>query len=154
MKQNHEAFFNQLEGFRRYFLKVSDVTPGEAEIIPKGFKNNIRWNLGHVYNEQYIWIHTLTNENVDAPKEFDEWFGPGTTPENFTVETPSLVELRGLLNHQIAKIKEAYGERLEEVYPPTEMWNMTTLQQVLLWTSFHEGMHLQAIKDIKKCINT
>lgn len=153
MKQSHEAFFTQLEGFRRYLLKVSDVTPEEAELIPNGFKNNIRWNLGHVYNEQYISIQTLINEKVDVPKEFDEWFGPGSSPENFTVETPSLEELRVLLKNQIRIIKEAYGERLEEVYPPTEMWNMTTLEQVLLWTSFHEGMHLQTIKDIKKCMN-
>jgi uncharacterized damage-inducible protein DinB len=153
VKQRHENFFNQLECFRGYLLKVADVTEEEAEIIPKGFKNNIRWNLGHVYVEQYMWIKNLTKEEVDVPIEFDEWFGWGASPENFTAETPSLEELKVLLKEQLPKIKETYGDRLEEEFAPTEMWGMITIEQVLIWTNFHEGMHLQAIKNINKCVN-
>ncbi|WP_430787514.1 DinB family protein [Virgibacillus flavescens] len=153
MKQRQEIFFNQLESFRDYLLKVADVTETEAEAIPKGFRNNIRWNLGHVYTEQYMWIKTLINEEVDVPEQFEEWFGWDTSPEKFTSETPSLLELRALLKGQLPKIKQAYGDRLEEAFPPTEIRGMTTIEQVLLWTSFHEGMHLQAIQDIKKCLH-
>lgn len=153
MKERQETFFKQLDGHRRYLLKVSNVTEETAEIIPEGFKNNIRWNLGHIYIEQYMWIRTLINEDVDVNERLDEWFGPGTSPENFTDETPSLAEIRTLLEGQLGKIKETYGDRLEEVFPPTEMWSMCTLEQVLLWTNFHEGMHLQKILDIKKLIN-
>jgi uncharacterized damage-inducible protein DinB len=153
MKQRHEIFFNQLEKIRGYLLKVADVTKEEAEVIPKGFKNNIRWNLGHVYLEQYMWIKNLTREDVDVPNEYDNWFGWGSSPENFTDETPSLDELKVLLKEQLPKIKETYGDKLEEEFEPTEMWGMTTLEQVLIWTNFHEGMHLQAILDIKKCMN-
>ncbi|WP_342509649.1 DinB family protein [Sporosarcina sp. FSL K6-2383] len=153
MKQRHEIFFKQLESFRGYLLKVADVTEDEAEIIPKGFNNNIRWNLGHVYVEQYMWIETLTKATVDIPKQFNEWFGWGTSPDNFTDETPSLEELMTLLKGQLTEIKGTYGDRLEELFPPTKMWEMTSIEQVLLWTNFHEGMHLQTIIDIKKCMN-
>ncbi|MED2975092.1 DinB family protein [Fictibacillus sp. B-59209] len=148
MKQRHEVFFKQLEGMRNYLLKVADVTEEEAQIVPKGFKNNIRWNLGHVFVEQYAWIENLTKEEVDFPKHFNEWFGWGTSPDDFTAETPSLEELKPLLKEQIANIKGTYGDRLEEVFEPTQ--GMDTLEQVLLWTTFHEGMHLQTILDIKK----
>ncbi|WP_374934851.1 DinB family protein [Neobacillus driksii] len=50
--------FNQLESYRSYILVVlENVSREEAEVIPKGFNNNIRWNLGHIYLDQYLWIH-------------------------------------------------------------------------------------------------
>ncbi|TKD72305.1 DinB family protein [Pseudalkalibacillus hwajinpoensis] len=152
MEQRHDILFNQLEDFRGYLLKVANVSEEEGEFVPKGFKNNIRWNLGHVYVELYMWIETLTKEKASIPQHFNEWFGWGSSPEHFTDETPSLEDLKVLLKSQLSDIKKTYGERLEEVFSPTEMWEMSTIEQVLRWTTFHEGMHLQAILDIRKCI--
>ncbi|MBN8209016.1 DinB family protein [Bacillus sp. NTK071] len=152
MEKRHEILFNQLEDFRGYLLKVANVSEDEGETVPKGFKNNIRWNLGHVYVELYMWIETLTKEKASIPEHFNKWFGWGSSPEDFTEETPSLEELKVLLKKQYSTIKETYGDRLEEVFQPTEIREMTTIEQVLLWTTFHEGMHLQAILDIRKCI--
>ncbi|TCP29061.1 DinB family protein [Scopulibacillus darangshiensis] len=155
MNRRHDVFFNQLENYRGYLLKVlGNITEEEAEIIPKGFKNNIRWNAGHVFVEQYMWIKNVTREEADVPTEFDEWFGWGSSPDNFTAETPSLEELRMLLKEQPAKIRYTYGERLDETFEPTEMWDLQTIEQVLIYTLFHEGMHLQTILDIKKCMDS
>lgn len=153
MKQRHEILFNQIESYRSYILGVvENVTGEEAEFVPKGFNNNIRWNLGHIYLDQYLWIQAVTKEKAAIPETFQTWFGYGTSPKNFTSKTPTLEDLKLLLKEQPTKIKETYGERLEEEYPPTEM-GMNTIEQVLIRTIFHEGMHLQAILDLKKCIN-
>ncbi|WP_096435873.1 DinB family protein [Alteribacter populi] len=152
MKKRREVLFNQLESYRDGVLDVlDDVTEVEAEMVPKGFNNNIRWNLGHDYLDQYLWIQALTKEKGPVPEEFNSWFGFGTSPANFTTETPSVEELMILLKEQPAIMKQAYGERLEEEYAPTEM-GMYTLEQVFIRTIFHEGMHLQVIMDLKKCI--
>ncbi len=152
MKKRHEILFNQLESYRSEILGVADtVSEEDAEKIPAGFNNNIRWNLGHIYLDQYLWIQAVTKEPADIPEEFKSWFGYGTSPANFTEETPSVSELKELLRTQPARIKELYGGRLEEEFPPTEM-GMHTIEQVLVRTIFHEGMHLQTILDIKKCI--
>ncbi len=152
MKKRHEVLFNQIETYRGYLLSVADtVTLEEAEQIPAGFNNNIRWNLGHIYLDQYLWIQAVTKEKADVPESFQSWFGYGTSPANFTEDTPSFNELKELLKTQPARIKETYGERLEEEFPPTEM-GMHTIEQVLTRTIFHEGMHLQTVLDIKKCI--
>lgn len=42
-----------------------------------------------------------------------------------------------MLKSQPADIKEAYGDRLEVEYMPTEM-GMHTIEQVLIRTIFHE----------------
>jgi hypothetical protein len=153
LKQRHEILFKQLETYRSYVLGVvKNVSDEEAEVIPNGFNNNIRWNLGHIYLDQYLWIQALTKENTDVPRNFHSSFGYGSSPKNFTSATPSFGELKALLKEQPSKIKEKYGVRLEEEFQPTEM-GMNTIEQVLIRTIFHEGMHLQSILDLKKCIN-
>lgn len=153
MNERQEALFKSLETYRMYLLDdLEDVTEEEAEIIPDGFRNNIRWNMGHTYLDQYLWVLDVTGEKDEMMKKFNQWFGFGTTPGNFSQETPSFQELKVMLKHQVKDIKERYGHRLEEKYPPTSMEHYTTIEQVLVRTAFHEGMHLQAINDIKKCI--
>ncbi|MDG5789749.1 DinB family protein [Evansella sp. AB-P1] len=153
MKERHKALFRQMNIYREDLLAVvEDVTEEEADIIPHGFNNNIRWNLGHTYLDLYLWIEDVTKEGGNYPKVFNDWFGFGTTPEDFTEDTPSFLELKELLKDQIKQIKDVYGHRLDEEFPPTSMENYTTIEQVLVRTVFHEGMHLQAITDIKKLI--
>jgi len=152
MKKRHEVLFNQLDSYRSDILAVvENVTDEEADIIPSSFNNNIRWNLGHIYLDQHLWIQAVTKEKAPVSEHFKGWFGYGSSPASFTSETPSLQELRTLLKEQPSKIKEDYGNRLEEEFPPTEM-GMHTIEQVLTRTIFHEGMHLQTILDIKKLL--
>lgn len=154
MKNRHEVLFRQLESYRNEILyAVEGITEVDAEIIPKGFNNNIRWNLGHIFLDQYLWIQAVTKEKTPVSDQFNTWFGYGTSPANFTAETPSLEELKDALKHQPSQIKEMYGQQLEVEYSPTEM-GMQTIEQVLIRTIFHEGMHLQTILDIKKLIKS
>ncbi|WP_409295646.1 DinB family protein [Peribacillus sp. SCS-26] len=150
MKERHIILFKQLETYRQEILdSLNGISASEAEIVPNKFKNNIRWNMGHIYLDQYLWIEALTKEKTEVPDTFRKWFSYGTTPVYFSVETPSYIELKKLLKEQPFKLMEKYGHRLEDEYPPTEM-GMRTIEQVLIRTIFHEGMHLQAINDIKK----
>ncbi|MFP7443054.1 DinB family protein [Bacillus infantis] len=150
MNDRHENLFTQLQAYREDILLVLEgITAGQAEIVPYKFRNNIRWNMGHIYLDQYLWIEALTKEKSPVPEAFRTWFGYGSTPADFTEETPSFNELKDLLRQQPTSLRKAYGHRLEEDYPPTEM-GMQTIEQVLIRTIFHEGMHLQAIMDIRK----
>lgn len=153
LQKRHEVLFNQLQSYRSEILGVlEDVTSEQAELIPIGYNNNIRWNLGHIYLDQYLWIQAVTKEEADVPEEFNGWFGYGTSPADFNQDTPSIEELKTFLKNQPEDIKRLYGDRLEEEFPPTEM-GMHTIEQVLIRTIFHEGMHLQTILDIKKCLD-
>lgn len=150
MDPRHEVLFTQLVSYRSEVLEVlKDVSEEQADIIPAGFKNNIRWNLGHIYLDQYLWIQAVTREKAGVPEQFQSWFGYGACPDSFEKDTPSFQELKELLREQPVKIKEMYGERLEEEFPPTEM-GMHTIEHVLIRTIFHEGLHMQTILDIKK----
>ncbi|WP_134685519.1 DinB family protein [Brevibacillus migulae] len=150
MFKRHEVLFNQLQAYRDETLQlVGDVTEEMADRIPAGFRNNIRWNLGHIYLDQYLWIQHLTKETIQMPDGFQEWFGYGTSPADWQTNPPSLEALQELLKGQPGHIRDTYGERLEEEFPATEM-GMHTIEQVLIRTIFHEGMHIEAIKAIRR----
>ncbi|MBO1001369.1 DinB family protein [Pseudogracilibacillus auburnensis] len=152
MNNRQKVLFNQLQTYRNELLDVIDgMTDKEAEFIPTGFNNNVHWNLGHIYLDQYLWIQALTKEKMDIPNIFHSSFGFGTSPKDFTAETPSMIELKKLLSKQPNDIQQTYGDRLNEPFPPIDM-EMCTIEQVLIRTIFHEGMHLQAIMDIKKSL--
>lgn len=153
MKTRHTILFTQLEAYRNELLAVLEgVTEEMAEIIPPGFRNNIRWNMGHVFLDQFLWIAALTKDMGDVSPAYQNWFGFGTSPSDFTEETPSFEELKQLLETQPKIIKETYGNRLEEEFLPLK-WACIRSEQVLIRTIFHEGMHFQAILNIKRVFN-
>ncbi|WP_026908547.1 DinB family protein [Paucisalibacillus globulus] len=150
MERRYKVLFKQLSTYREETLSlIKDITDEEAERIPTGFSNNIRWNLGHIYLDQYLWIESVTKEKSFQTKVFNTWFGFGTGPENFTDSTPNFFELKELLHRQPIQIKEKYMDRLEEEFEPTEM-GMYTIEQVLIRTIYHEGLHAGAIQYLKR----
>ncbi|WP_059174159.1 DinB family protein [Bacillus sp. FJAT-27445] len=152
MKKEHKVLFNQLRDYRNDILGcVADLSEEAADNVPAGFNNNIRWNLGHIYLDQLLWIKHLTKEPIEIPEGFNDWFGFGTSPPTWNSQPPSLDELRQLLSSQPDWIKETYGDRLDETFTETES-GMQTIAQVLVRTIYHEGIHLGAIFALRKFI--
>ncbi|MFC5733637.1 DinB family protein [Cytobacillus gottheilii] len=84
MNSRQENLFRQLKTYREEVLHtLENVTDHEAEWIPENFRNNIRWQIGHLYLDQYLWIETLTKENIEIPECIRKSFGFGTSPESF-----------------------------------------------------------------------
>ncbi|MFC4356268.1 DinB family protein [Chryseomicrobium palamuruense] len=143
-----------LKIYREYLLGVlEDVTDEQANDILPGFRNTIRWNLGHMYVDTYLWIYSLTGEEDARIQEWNTWFGYGTTPENFTDATPSFEELKQLLIDQFSDLQTRYGSRLSEVFPPTKYEGYTTIQDVFLRIAFHDGLHFQTILHLKRFLS-
>ncbi|MCU6713277.1 DinB family protein [Paenibacillus sp. J5C_2022] len=150
MERRHEVLFEQLRTYRSELLELMEnLTEKEADVVPEGFTNNIRWNLGHVLLDQYLWISALTKEEPPVPTRYQLWFGYGTNPSHFTGETPSLSELMAMLKEQPRVIEEKYRDRMEEEFAPVDM-GMHTIEQVLVRTIFHEGLHIGAISTMMR----
>ncbi len=152
MERRHEVLFNQLHAFREETLQMAESLSEEAaDIIPEGFNNNIRWNLGHIYVDQYLWIKHLIKEPIEVPDGFHEWSGFGTSPADWDKQPPSLDFLKQLLGGQIDAIRMKYGNRLDMEYQKTE-YDMQTIAEVLVRTIYHEALHTETIKGIKRFI--
>lgn len=150
-----EFLFNQLKVIRTNTLTaVKEVSEMQADSVPAGFNNNIRWNLGHIYLVQELFAFAFIPEPMEMPKGFTELFGRDTKPCDWKIQPPTLLELIELLEAQTSRIKEKLDTRLTEVVAkPFNMpsgLTLNTIGEFLTFSMYHEGMHVQTIKMLKK----
>ncbi|MFD0589109.1 DinB family protein [Paenibacillus sp. GCM10027627] len=151
--------FTHLEFVRKQTLEAaSGLTEGEADLIPDGFRNSIRWNLGHIYVVLERFAFQYIGLPQQLPDGFKERFEFGTSPltaGELSSPTPTLPELEGLLAGQIGRIKDALSLRLQEKTPPYTTSKGVTLdspEQFLSFGLYHEGMHFSVIKLYKRLL--
>jgi uncharacterized damage-inducible protein DinB len=147
--------FNQLKVIRSNTINaVKELSESQADSVPEGFNNNIRWNLGHVYLVQERFAFGLTLEPMLVPDGFTELFGRDSKPSEWKVQPPTLPELIQLLEDQTSRIEEKLNNRLDEaVVKPFAMPSGLTLKTIgefLTFSMYHEGMHIQTIKMLKR----
>jgi hypothetical protein len=144
--------FRQLAFARGQTLKLMDgVTEDTADRIPGGFRNSIRWNLGHIYTVTERISFQYIGLPLQLPAGFKEMFENGTsplTPVPFAI--PTLSELETLLKEQPERIQRTLAGRLQENFasPYTTAAGLIveTPEQFLNFSLYHEGMHLSVIR--------
>lgn len=150
-----EFLFKQLEVVRSNTLNaVKELSESQADAVPEGFNNNIRWNLGHIYLVQEIYAFAFIPEPMQLPEGFMELFELGSKPSEWKVQLPTLPELIKLLEDQTRRLKEKLDDRLAEVVGnpfnmPTGL-TLKTIGEFLAFSMYHEGQHVQTIKMLKK----
>jgi uncharacterized damage-inducible protein DinB len=159
MTMNENVLFQQLEFIRLRTLAFLDATTEEqADGMPDGFRNSIRWNLGHILltHENLLYSFLGEQEKKGIPEGFDGLFGFHTSPltwkEN-NLTPPSLSVLRNLLEDQPKRFKEVFSGRLnEQGEKPFNLGSvtLTTLADVFAFTNWHEGLHQGTITTIKR----
>ena len=136
--------------------QVAGMKDEESLFIPKGFNNNIKWNLGHIYVIQEKFGFQLTGEEVELPKDFIELFSTGTKPIEWGNQVmPTIHELIQLLINQLDRIEKNLDGRLDDgIEPYTTSTGLTllTVKELISFCLYHEGMHFNAIKSIKRMI--
>ncbi|MBW5445482.1 DinB family protein [Cohnella sp. CFH 77786] len=152
--------FDQAEFVRKQTLKAMEgVTEEMADKIPDGFRNSIRWNLGHVYVVLERYIFKYLELPLHVPEGFQELFEFGTSPLGWpdSVRVPTLPELEALLAGQLARVREAVGHRLRDEVPQPYTTSLgmrlSTPEEFLSFNLYHEGMHLGAVKLYKKLLS-
>ena len=135
--------------------EINNITEEDARRIPEGFNNNISWNLGHVYNAAGGLLTRFTGENVSAPDNYPKLFERGTKPADWQGEVPSLNELHKKLEKQVEQLEFSFEKRLNDTLNTTcdfGMVQLTTIGELLDFIMFHEGLHIGAIKGLKRAI--
>ncbi|WNF39102.1 DinB family protein [Bacillaceae bacterium IKA-2] len=151
--------FNQLEFIRNNTLSaVENSTDEMANNIPEGFRNNIRWHLGHIYYTLECFAFDPINLPMILPNDFKIFFANGTSPLNWNSTTPSLEEIISLLREQPVRIRSELNYRLldkvdKPFIHPTGRITLETVGGFLSFNLYHEGMHLNSIKNYKSLYN-
>lgn len=159
MRTIEHFLFNQMAFVRNQTLNLLEgITEEMADRIPEGFRNTIRWNLGHIYVVTERLAFQYLGFPQQLPEGFKEQFEYGTSPLNATSNhVPTLLELESLLKAQQVRIRETLPDHLEKkIIPPyTTSAGMTleTPEQFLSFNLYHEGMHLSVIKLYKALLS-
>jgi DinB superfamily len=154
-----QFLFNQLAFVRNQTLNLLEgVTEEMADRVPEGFRNTIRWNLGHIYVVVERFAFQYLGLPQHLPDGFKEQFEYGTSPLNaHTFRVPTLSELEDLLKAQQVRIQETLAYRLEvKIIPPyttSAGMKLETPKQFLTFNLYHEGMHLSVIKLYKSLLS-
>ena len=157
-KEMENYLLKQLRFVRENTINsVAEMNDEASLLIPEGFNNNIKWNLGHIYVVQEKFAYSFIKEKMNMPKNFSELFTTGTSPTNWGNQAlPTISELIQLLKNQIDRIEQALEFRLKEVIekPFTTSTGLTlsTVEELLSFCLYHEGMHFATIKSYQRII--
>lgn len=150
-----EMLFQQMQIVRTLTRQVvSAVSETQADQIPAGFPNNIRWNLGHILVIQEFLLFRLCQDALTLSDDYFRMFGRGTSPTDWQQERPSIAELCSLLEDQSARVSATFSGRLAEQarrpFVLREGVELKTIGEILSFSLIHEGMHQGYISALKR----
>ena len=154
-----QTIFDHMETVRGITEKSIKRIPEEmADIIPEGFNNSIRWNLGHIAYVQEKLVFGISGEMMNVPMNYERLFGAGTKPAEWTEPPPSFKEIAAVLTGQKSRIKTFLHGRLDQKLPRpyTNRSGITfyTTGEAFLYGFYHEALHMETINRIYRSISS
>lgn len=142
--------FDLLEMNRKRTLEVlAGVAEAQADVVPSGFNNNIRWHAGHILTTQERLSLRLAGEPMKLPEELMSLFLNGTKPADWQEAPPSLPELTRHLEEQPGRIRERLQGKLGEPLA-VAFKDFRRLDEALIFSLTHEALHAGYIMALKK----
>ena len=145
--------FDVLRKSRLLTLKELDgLTLDQIHTIPKGFKNNIAWNIAHLVVTQQLLHYKLSGLNCLCPDDLIEAHRKGTSPTKIFTEQ-EFEEVKELLLGLPETLEEDFEAGIFEnfiEYPTSAGFFLNSLESAIVFNNFHEGIHYGVIRSIKK----
>ncbi|WP_391206509.1 DinB family protein [Psychrobacillus sp. L4] len=149
------TILNQLNFARIYTLgKINQSNEATWDVKPNGFNNTIRWNIGHIFAT----MESLTKRAIPSYEiVHSEWaslFVPGTNPDSWEAEPPTMEELISALEKQPERIKVVLENNLQnplsEPMAIGKMYQMDTVEAIVQFMVWHEGIHAGIIHALNR----
>lgn len=151
-----DFIFEVLPNTRKYLKNVLENNSLEdLNKIPKGFNNNIFWNVAHLVVSQQVLVYKLSGLPLLVSDELVEKYKKGTKPEA-PVTQSEVEEIKALLFTPIEKTKEDYYngvfKEYQEYVVVTTGNTLRSVEDALQFTVFHEGLHIGYIQALSRAI--
>lgn len=151
-----DFIFEVLPNTRKYLKNVLENNSLEdLNKIPKGFNNNIFWNVAHLVVSQQVLVYKLSGLPLLVSEELVEKYKKGTKPEA-PVTQSEVEEIKALLFNPIEKTKEDYYngvfKEYQEYVVVTTGNTLRSVEDALQFTVFHEGLHIGYIQALSRAI--
>jgi len=150
---SHE--FDTLLASRKLTLKfIKDFDHEQLNLIPKGFKNNMIWNLGHLIVTQQLLWYSLSGKEMLINSEMVNKYRKGSQPSTL-VEANEIQEIIELLSSLPEKSIADYKKGLFQTYQAyTTSFDVTlrSIEDAIKFNNFHEGLHVGTIMALRKLV--
>lgn len=145
-----------LPNTRRFFKSFLENTSLEdLNKIPKGFNNNIIWNIGHIVVTQQLLGYKLSGLQTMVSEEMITKYRKDSKPESFVGQN-EVDEIKELLFSTIEKTKEDYKNKHFKNYQQytvsTTGNTLTNIDDAFQFILFHEGMHLGYVMALSRAL--
>ena len=132
---------------------INKAPQGKWDEMPGSSLNNIRWNAGHIFVSAEGLLHMADNSYEIANPEWGALFATGTRPADWQGEVPSAEEITNALQEQMGRIERHFSVKLDQKASQSIKigpLDMTTVNAILQFVTFHEGMHTGIINSLSK----
>ena len=133
---------------RKVLSSILKRTPKEILVrIPKGFRNNLWWNIAHVVATQQILLYRWSGLPTRIDEKWVDRYKKGTVPNGGFDEDDFDLLVQNLIN--TAKwAKEDYQNGLfkeYEEYTTSVKVTLSAVEDAINFNNYHEGIHLGVI---------
>ncbi len=147
--------FEILDANRILILKIIEgLSIDQVNEIPKGFKNNIVWNVAHLVVTQQLLCYEKSGRSVLVSDQMIAAYKKGTVPngvvshEEFEQIKQKFIELPGVFRKDFeSNLFKGYDS-----YTTSANVTLNNIHDALEFNSFHEGIHLGTIMSLKKLV--
>ncbi|MBL4625278.1 MAG: DinB family protein [Flavobacteriales bacterium] len=133
---------------------IEGLSIAQLNQIPKGFNNNIIWNVAHILVTQQLLVYGLSGLPFSIDNSLIEQFRKGTSVSN-PIPKSEVDNIKFLFLTTIKVCQEDYESGLFQTYKSyTTSYNITLekAEDGLLFNNIHEGLHYGYIMAMKKSI--
>lgn len=141
---------------RELYQKIMDnCTLEQLNTIPKGFKNNIIWNIGHIIVTQQLLAYKLSGLAMMVTDEMIAKYQKGSAPQG-NVSQEEVEAIKNLLFTTITKTQEDLDNGLFQNYMEytvsTANFTLKNIEDAMQFNNFHEGIHIGVILQLRKFV--
>ena len=150
-----ETRIETLKKVRLNFLNaLGELTAEQLNEIPKGFNNNIVWNLGHLLASQQGICYVRASLKMTIDEQLFLSYKPESKPNGF-VDNLEIDRLKELFISVIEEFEIDYNRNMFIGY--TQWTNrtgieITNIDDAIAYVLFHEGIHLGYVMALKRLV--
>lgn len=147
--------FETLKKSRILILKVIEsLSIDQLNSIPKGFNNNIAWNIAHLVVTQQLLCYKLAGLKCLISEEMITNFQKGTAPI-YTISEAEFKEIKALFLELPEKLIADYEKGIftnYNEYTTSVAITLRNINDALTFNLLHEGIHLGIVLQLKKFV--
>ena len=140
---------------RANIIKLTDSYSIEIlNEIPKGFNNNLIWNLGHVIVTHQLLCYSMSGNKPLVHADLIAAFRKGSKPEG-NVGKQQYELLKELAYSTLDSFSEDYKNGLFSEYKAYDTSfgvSLTGIEDALQFNAVHEGMHLGYCQGLRRSL--